>query len=81
MGLQDPGTVSEALASLQQDVEGVHGVRVEVVTVGDAELDERSRALVAAAREAAVNSAKWSGADLVSIFAEVEPESDLGVRT
>ena len=75
VGLQDPGTVSEALASLQQDVEGVHGVRVEVVTVGDAELDERSRALVAAAREAAVNSAKWSGADLVSIFAEVEPES------
>ena len=75
MGLQDPGTVSEGLASLQQDVEGVHGVRVEVVTVGDAELDERSRALVAAAREAAVNAAKWSGADLVSVYAEVEPGS------
>jgi signal transduction histidine kinase len=75
MGLQEPGTVSEGLASVQQDVEGVHGVRVEVVTVGDAELDERSRALVAAAREAAVNSAKWSGADLVSIFAEVEPDA------
>ena len=75
MGLQDPGTVSEGLASLQQDVEGVHGVRVDVVTVGDAELDEQSRALVAAAREAAVNAAKWSGADLVSVYAEVEPES------
>jgi signal transduction histidine kinase len=75
MGLQDPGTVSEGLASLQQDVECVHGVRVEVVTVGDAELDERSRALVAAAREAAVNAAKWSGADLVSVYAEVEPGS------
>jgi signal transduction histidine kinase len=74
MGLEDPVTVSEALASIQQDVEGVHGVRVEVVTVGDAPLDERSRALVAAAREAAVNSAKWSGAELVSIFAEVEPD-------
>ncbi|HTT88012.1 MAG TPA: PspC domain-containing protein [Acidimicrobiales bacterium] len=74
MGLEDPGTVSEALASLQQDVEGVHGVRVEVVTVGDAPLDERSRALVAAAREAVVNSAKWSGADLVSIYAEAEPD-------
>ena len=48
--------------------------RVEVVTVGDAPLDDRSRALVAAAREAAVNSAKWSGAELVSIFAEVEPD-------
>jgi signal transduction histidine kinase len=75
MGLQEPGTVTEALINLQQDIEGVHGVRVEVVTVGDAALDERSRALVAAAREAAVNSAKWSGADLVSIFAEVEPDS------
>ena len=74
MGLEEPGTVSEALASIQQDVEGVHGVRVEVVTVGDAPLDERSRALVAAAREAAVNAAKWSGAELVSIFAEVEPD-------
>jgi signal transduction histidine kinase len=75
MGFDDPGTVSEALASLQQEVESDHGVRVEVVTVGDAPLDERSRALVAATREAVVNSAKWSGADLVSIFAEVEPDA------
>jgi signal transduction histidine kinase len=28
-----------------------------------------------AAREAIVNAAKWSGADVVSLFAEVEPES------
>ncbi len=74
MGLEEPGTVSEALASLQQEVESVHGVRVEVVTVGDTALDERSRALVAAAREAVVNSAKWSEAEVVSIYAEVEPE-------
>jgi signal transduction histidine kinase len=74
IGLEDPGTLSEALASLQQEVESVHGVRVEVVTVGDAALDERSRALVAAAREAVVNAAKWSGADQVSIYAEVEPD-------
>ncbi len=59
---------------MQQDIESVHGLRVEVVTVGDAPLDERSRALLAAAREAVVNAAKWSGADLVSIFAEVEPD-------
>ena len=58
---------------LQQEVETDHGVRVELVTVGDAPLDEASKALLAAAREAAVNAAKWSGADVVSIYAEVEP--------
>jgi signal transduction histidine kinase len=75
MGLEEPDSLSEALLALQQEVESVHGIRVEVVTVGDAPLDERSRALVAAAREAVVNAAKWSDADLVSIFAEVEPEA------
>lgn len=74
MGLEHPCTVSEALASLQQDLENMHRVKVEVVTVGDANLDERSMALMSAAREAAVNSAKWSGADEVSIYAEVEPD-------
>lgn len=68
-----PASVSGALLSLQQEVETDHGVRVELVTVGDAPLDEASKALLAAAREAAVNSAKWSGADVVSIYAEVEP--------
>ena len=38
-------------------------------------------ALLAAAREATVNAAKWSGADVVSLFAEVEPaEVSLFVR-
>jgi signal transduction histidine kinase/phage shock protein PspC (stress-responsive transcriptional regulator) len=68
-----PASVSGALVSLQQEVETDHGVRVELVTVGDAPLDEASKALLAAAREAAVNSAKWSGADVVSIYAEAEP--------
>ena len=68
-----PASVSGALLSLQQEVETDHGVRVELVTVGDAPLDEASKALLAAAREAAVNSANWSGADGVSIYAEVEP--------
>jgi signal transduction histidine kinase len=30
---------------------------------------------VAAAREATVNAAKWSGASVISLFAEVEPDS------
>ena len=46
---------------------------VEAITVGDCDLDEDLSALLAAAREATVNAAKWSGAAVVSLFAEVEP--------
>jgi len=56
-------------------VEAQHGVSVEAITVGDCELDDDLVALLAAAREATVNAAKWSGADVVSVFAEVEPAS------
>jgi signal transduction histidine kinase len=66
-------SVCGTLLALQQEVEMDHGARVELVTVGDAPLDEPSKALLAAAREAVVNAAKWSGADVVSIYAEVEP--------
>jgi signal transduction histidine kinase len=72
-----PGTpsLSAALLGVQTDVETDHRLRTEVVTVGDAVLDERLNALVAATREAVVNAAKWSGADAVSIYAEVEPDA------
>jgi signal transduction histidine kinase len=59
-----------ALEGAADEVERDHGVRVEVVTVGDTELDERSRALVAAAREAMVNAAKFGGGSAVDVFAE-----------
>ena len=38
--------------------------------VGDAALDDRSHALVGAAREALVNAAKFSGCTSVSVYAE-----------
>jgi signal transduction histidine kinase len=66
-------TIAEGIRLIQQDVEERHGVPVEAITVGDCELDDRLKALLAAAREATVNAAKWSGADVVSVFAEVEP--------
>jgi signal transduction histidine kinase/phage shock protein PspC (stress-responsive transcriptional regulator) len=69
----DGMTVAAGVALIQQDVEAQHGVTVEAVTVGDCELDDDLAALLAAAREATVNAAKWSGADVVSLFAEVEP--------
>ncbi|HEX5188797.1 MAG TPA: PspC domain-containing protein [Streptosporangiaceae bacterium] len=65
--------VSDGIRLIQQEVEAQHGIVVEAISVGDCELDDDLGALLAAAREATVNSAKWSGAGTVSLFAEVEP--------
>ena len=70
-----PCTVSAAFQAVQQEVEADHGIRVELVSVGDAPLDEALGALVAAAREAVVNAAKWSGAEAVSVYLEVDAQS------
>ena len=72
--LNGPGmTLAAGIRLIQQEVEAQHGVPVEAITVGDCDLDEDLSALLAAAREATVNAAKWSGAAVVSLFAEVEP--------
>jgi signal transduction histidine kinase len=71
----EAGTVADGIRLIQQEVEEQHGISVEAVTVGNCELTEELTALLAAAREATVNAAKWSGAPVVSLFAEVEPES------
>jgi signal transduction histidine kinase len=68
-------TVADGVRLIQQEVEAQHGISVEAVTVGDCGLDEELTALLAAAREATVNAAKWSGAEVVSVFAEVEADS------
>lgn len=67
-------TVASALRAAAERVEADHDVPVEVVTVGDAELDERLRALAAAAGEAITNAAAHSGAGRVSVFCEVTDE-------
>jgi signal transduction histidine kinase len=84
---RDPGeadaelTLTAGVRQIQQDVEAGYGVPVEAVTVGDCALDDSLNALLAAAREATVNAAKWSGASVISLFAEVEPgEVSLVVR-
>lgn len=68
-------TLVAALEASAAEVEDVHHVRVEIVPVGDAPLDDALRAVVLAAREAMVNAAKFSGEAQVSVYAEVEPES------
>ena len=74
-------TLAAALSRAGAEVEGLHGVTVDVVAVGDLPLDDRLRALVAAAREAMVNAAKWSGDRNVSVYAEVrDGEASVFVR-
>jgi signal transduction histidine kinase len=65
------GTVAAALEVAAAEVETSHGVAVDVVAVGDAPLDEAGEALVAAAREALVNAAKFAGGP-VSVYAEAD---------
>jgi len=62
--------LAAALEAVAGEVERAHGVDVEVVVVGDRELDERSEALVAAAREAMVNAAKFGEGSPVDVYAE-----------
>ena len=56
------------------EVEDLHGIEVEVVTVGDTPLTTASMACCSAAREATVNAAKHSGVDTVSLYVEAEPD-------
>jgi signal transduction histidine kinase len=62
-----------AIDRAARQVEETHGVTVDAVIVGDATLDESLAATAAAAKEAMVNAAKWSGTTAVSLYAEVEP--------
>jgi signal transduction histidine kinase len=66
----EPPRLGAALETAADEVERDHGVAVEVVTVGDADLDARGEALVAAAREAMVNAAKFGGGSTVDVYAE-----------
>jgi phage shock protein PspC (stress-responsive transcriptional regulator)/flagellar biosynthesis protein FliQ len=66
----EPPRLAAALETAASEVERDHGVAVEVVAVGDADLDAPGEALVAAAREAMVNAAKFGGGSTVDVYAE-----------
>lgn len=67
-------SLRSALSELSQDVEGRFEIDVEVVCVGDAQVDDRLQALIQATGEAITNAAKHSGASRVDVYAEVEGE-------
>jgi signal transduction histidine kinase len=69
------GRFASALRSAAEQVEDDHRVAIDVVVVGDCELDDRSEALLGAAREALVNAAKHAGgAGAISLYAEADDE-------
>jgi len=74
-------TVAAALRAVAAEVEDAHGVAVDVVTVGDADLGEPLRPVVAAARESMTNAAKHAGVPRVDVYAEIgEAAVDVFVR-
>ncbi|TMK89319.1 MAG: PspC domain-containing protein [Actinobacteria bacterium] len=68
------GTLARAVEAAAAEVEDLHATSIDVVAVGDARLDDRLAAVVAAAREAMVNAAKFAGVERVQVFVEVEGE-------
>ncbi len=73
----DPGEGSSVAAALERaaaEVEELHRVPIEVVTVGDGPLNGGLEAVVQAAREAMTNAAKFAGSERVDLYAEVEPD-------
>lgn len=73
---QDRIRLDGALEEVAAEVDANHGVPVKVITVGDSgDFDpDALQPLLAAAREAAVNAAKHSGAKQVDVFAERLPD-------
>jgi signal transduction histidine kinase len=69
-----PTTLAEAALEIEHEIEDTYAVGVDVVIVGDCELNPAVLALLGAGREAAVNAAKWSEAPSVKIYIEVEAE-------
>ena len=68
-------TLGDALTEAVADVEDAYGVRIELASAGDAELDEPLSQLVLAAREAMTNAAKHSAADEIAVYTDVGPAS------
>lgn len=74
------GSLGAALAEVVATTEADYDARIDLVTVGDAVVDDRLAALLAATREAVVNAAKHAGAP-ATVYAEVdEDQVEVNVR-
>jgi signal transduction histidine kinase len=66
-----PASLTAAVEMMAAAIEVDHEVRVEVVTVGDAPLDDAETTFLAALREATTNAVRHSNADKVDVYVEV----------
>src|SRR4051795_8197362 len=73
LGDEEASLIS-SLSAAAADVEELHGVRVELASSGDCAVDERTRALVLAAREAMTNAAKFAGVELIDVYVEADED-------
>lgn len=74
------GSLGAALSEVVATTEVDYDARIDLVTVGEAMVDDRIAALVAATREAVVNAAKHAGAP-ATVYAEVdEQQVEVNVR-
>ncbi|MGA6947694.1 MAG: ATP-binding protein, partial [Solirubrobacterales bacterium] len=65
--------LADALRAAAAEIEDSHGAPIEAIVVGDTALDERTKALVGAAREALTNAAKFaSEGGPVRLYAEID---------
>ncbi len=73
-GSQASDSLAGLLKATAAEVENDYGVVIEVVIVGDGEVDERRYALVQALREAMVNAAKHSKVNRIDVFVEIDKD-------
>ena len=70
----DAGSVKAALVAAAAEVEDDHGVDVEIVVVGDRDLDPELKSLVQASREAMTNAARHAGVTKIDVYGEVDED-------
>lgn len=70
----DDRTLRSAIGRLAAEIEEQYLVAVESIVVGDAPMTSRATAILGAAREALINAAKFSGSNLISLFAEASDD-------
>jgi signal transduction histidine kinase len=68
----DTDSLASSLRAIAAAVEDQHGAEIEVVSVGDAPVDARVQALLAATREALLNAARHAPGAPVSVFVRCE---------
>ncbi|HWL64662.1 MAG TPA: ATP-binding protein, partial [Actinomycetota bacterium] len=70
----DEESMRTAFDALAGKIEQTHLVRVETVVVGDAPMDDRTRALVKACGEAINNAARHAGSQEISVYVEANAQ-------